>query len=260
MDFYTGKPLSRMYDAFLDFNESTGVGRFCNGPTGTGFHPIYTACYEVDSQGREKSIPMPLTAHYEDSQFVADAAIPHDGISVMTTANSVLSYTGLATEDGRWVLAPSPVYDFIDYAGEGRWEVSIRKGGCKYVKDASCYYYVNSKGKADPAVEFCIADSFSEGLAAVTQTNGAAGYLNKVGSWGISPETLQKNLARWYTAEALVQYRHAFESTSSESDLETFIRKYQGTDPDNLVPKAKLKLNSIIAKEIGDGKLGTHHH
>lgn len=198
--FYTGKPLSRMYDAFLDFNEGTGVGRFCNGPTGTGFNPIYTACYEVNRYGRERSIPMPLIVHYQNREFVANAVLPHDGIYIMATANSPFDDKGLVTEDGRWVLGPSSAYDFIDYAGEGKWRVSIRKGSCKFVKDATCDYYVNNKGKADPPVEFWIGDDFSDGLAAVTQEDGTGGYL-KDGSWGISPETLQKNLARWYKAE-----------------------------------------------------------
>lgn len=51
------------------------------------------------------------------------------------------------------------------------------------------------------------------------------------------------------TEEAHAQYQQAFESASSESDLESFIGKYHGDDPDNLVPKAQLKLNSVIAKK-----------
>lgn len=51
------------------------------------------------------------------------------------------------------------------------------------------------------------------------------------------------------TEEAHAQYQQAFESASTESDLESFIGKYHGDDPDNLVPKAQLKLNSVIAKK-----------
>lgn len=50
-------------------------------------------------------------------------------------------------------------------------------------------------------------------------------------------------------ADAHIQYRQAFESASSKSDLEAFIGKFQGNDPDHLVPKAQLKLKSIIAKQ-----------
>ena len=47
-------------------------------------------------------------------------------------------------------------------------------------------------------------------------------------------------------AEAHAQYRQAFESATSESDLEAFISKYQSTDPDNLVPKEALNKSCFL--------------
>jgi hypothetical protein len=51
------------------------------------------------------------------------------------------------------------------------------------------------------------------------------------------------------TAEALALYRHTFDSASTASDFEAFISKYQGNDPDNLVPRVQNKLKSIIAQK-----------
>ncbi len=50
-------------------------------------------------------------------------------------------------------------------------------------------------------------------------------------------------------AEAHAQYRNEFESASSASDYQAFINNYKNNDPDNLVPKARQKLNSIFAKQ-----------
>jgi len=110
---------------------------------------------------------------------------------------------GLADNSGQWILEPDKTIRYISYAGEGRWDVTIDQGYCKFVKNHNCSYFVDFKGKNIPEVEFVSRSSeFSEGLAAVEQSNGKLGYINRNGNWGISPDTLKKSLAYWYKKEA----------------------------------------------------------
>ena len=202
--------------------------------------------------GHEKGIllPQPLRSTYKNIEYESDVS-PNEGVYVMRGSSGYSG--GLMTENGRWILPPSHDFKFLFYAGEGRWRIVFESKNCKFVKNGDCYKYVNSKGELDPEVEFAWAynseNNFSEGLALVKQADGAEGYMNKDGVWGISPETLKSNLARWYKAEDDVIAMKKREADKIQQDIRrkeehqlSLFRKYvkEGSDTNcGAVIKAK---------------------
>lgn len=74
------------------------------------------------------------------------------------------------------------------------------------------------------------------------QNNDPAGLVSKA-------QTKLPAVEAQEAADRLSNYHRDFDTASTESDFEIFINKYQSSDPDNLVPKARVKLKELVTKQ-----------
>jgi hypothetical protein len=166
------------YDSIYD-GFSEGLASVCG--------EDYTrACWYIDRTGKQV-IPSGYPHYSAALSF-------HNGVAAVADHNQFDRW-GLIDKSGNWIVKPM-FYDIM-WAGEGLW---IGRTG-KYGDPNKTYIYLDNAGKKAVDVVLKSAGSFSDGLARVEDSTGK-GYMTKDGVWGISPETLKKNLARWYKEEA----------------------------------------------------------